>query len=141
VSDLLKLFGEILGNLKRRPATIDVPFEKIEVEEIYRGLEFLDIDKCIGCGACALDCPAAAIEMVEFKEVNRKLPVFIIGRCVFCAQCEDTCPYEAIKMTREVPKPFFSFEEDKMKIVPKELRPLEKRPQPKPLPPPPPAKG
>jgi ferredoxin len=53
---------------------------------VYR----IDLSLCVGCGACAGNCPISAIEQVDDKyEINPK-------SCVGCGSCESTCPVNAV---------------------------------------------
>lgn len=49
----------------------------------------IEADKCIGCGACASECPSEAI-----KEAGDKYE--ICDDCVDCGSCVDACPEGAI---------------------------------------------
>lgn len=50
----------------------------------------IDKEKCVGCGACASNCPATAIN----QDSDSK---YVIGdACVECGACESTCPVSAI---------------------------------------------
>lgn len=53
----------------------------------------VNVDDCVGCGACVDTCPAAALEInadsvVECDE----------GACVDCGACVDTCPAGALSL-------------------------------------------
>lgn len=52
--------------------------------------------KCIGCGACAIVCPALAITISE----NRKHRIIDIhtASCIYCGLCVEACPEEAITL-------------------------------------------
>ena len=50
----------------------------------------IDVDTCVGCGACEGTCPASAIIPKDGKyEIEA-------GKCVDCGACEGSCPVTAI---------------------------------------------
>jgi len=55
----------------------------------------MDMEKCIGCGACVNACPVSLYDIVDEKSK-------ITGNvddCVLCRACETTCPAGAITIT------------------------------------------
>lgn len=57
---------------------------------------------CVGCGACAADCPASNIEMTEAEnsDVSRRAArVWEPENCLFCGHCEAICPAGAVSLT------------------------------------------
>lgn len=51
---------------------------------------FHTTERCIGCGICALECPASAIEIRDGK-AN-----WVKERCYYCLRCINICPEHAI---------------------------------------------
>ena len=58
----------------------------------------IDKDKCIGCGMCAKQCPADAIQRTDYVAPGHKLASFEINqdKCVKCGACVSTCKFKAI---------------------------------------------
>ena len=64
-------------------------------------------DRCQGCGACLLTCPAHAI-----RPQGGRLLV-LAGPCTGCLECLEVCPVDAIETTRDGAAPDgAAFEED-----------------------------
>lgn len=78
--------------------TLPYPFAPHPPEESFRGLPEVDVDKCIGCGACANACPSRLIRIVDVDQ-NRRRITRLFERCIYCGRCEEVCPEKAITMS------------------------------------------
>jgi coenzyme F420-reducing hydrogenase delta subunit/formate hydrogenlyase subunit 6/NADH:ubiquinone oxidoreductase subunit I len=68
--------------------------EEVVVEDF--GDPEYDLDRCIGCGACAASCPQHNIEVTD-AEGTRVISQFH-SRCVRCKTCEQICPVDALRV-------------------------------------------
>ena len=93
-------------HMKRRPVTVQYPYEKLIPSERYRGRIHYEFDKCIACEVCVRVCPInlPVVDWVMNKATKKKeLRNYSIdfGVCIFCGNCVEYCPTNCLSMTEE----------------------------------------
>ncbi|MBT9317322.1 NAD(P)H-quinone oxidoreductase subunit I [Leptothoe spongobia] len=105
-----KYIGEGLSvtfdHMKRRPVTVQYPYEKLIPSERYRGRIHFEFDKCIACEVCVRVCPInlPVVDWTFDKKTKKKtLDHYSIdfGVCIFCGNCVEYCPTNCLSMTEE----------------------------------------
>ena len=94
---LIQGLGVTFDHMRRRPVTIQYPYEKLIPSERYRGRIHFEMDKCIACEVCVRVCPInlPVVDWVMNKEAKKKeLRNYSIdfGACIFCGNCVEYCP-------------------------------------------------
>ncbi len=61
-------------HLRRRPVTVQYPYEKLIPSERYRGRIHYEFDKCIACEVCVRVCPInlPVVDWVMNKATKKK---------------------------------------------------------------------
>jgi len=73
-----KYIGEGLSvtfdHMRRRPITVQYPYEKLIPSERYRGRIHFEFDKCIACEVCVRVCPInlPVVDWTFNKEIKKK---------------------------------------------------------------------
>jgi hydrogenase-4 component H len=88
---------EALVCLQPGRVTLGYPFEPHPPQGEFRGLPAVNVETCIGCGACANACPPRLISVQD--ETDYRHIAFELSRCTYCACCRDVCPVDAIVMS------------------------------------------
>jgi NAD(P)H-quinone oxidoreductase subunit I len=110
VGQAAKYIGQGLSvtfdHMKRRPVTVQYPYEKLIPSERYRGRIHFEFDKCIACEVCVRVCPInlPVVDWEFNKELKKKqLRSYSIdfGVCIFCGNCVEYCPTNCLSMTEE----------------------------------------
>jgi len=89
----LRELKEAVTALIKGPYTSKYPFEPHKPAKRFRGKPEYSNEGCIACAACALVCPARAI---EFRDVTtgtkavRKM-ILHLDECHYCGQCSALC--------------------------------------------------
>lgn len=59
----------------------------------------VDKAKCIGCGACTMECPFEALDIID------GVAVVDPAKCKDCTKCTKICPADALSMPERAKKP------------------------------------
>lgn len=91
---IMKFASVALKNLFHKPVTTAYPAAPIDYPERSRGHIEIDIQKCISCGACQINCPPGAIK------VDRNAKTWTINRmdCIQCGACTYKCPTKCLSI-------------------------------------------
>lgn len=102
------LLKEALTALFKGPYTHPFPKEPLEPQKRFRGKPKFDEDECVGCGACAMVCPANDIKVVDNVKEGKRVITLYYDECIQCGQCEANCiTSKGIKLTREYDMIYF----------------------------------
>ncbi len=93
-------------HMRRRPVTVQYPYEKLIPSERFRGRIHYEFDKCIACEVCVRVCPInLPIVDWEFDKATKKKVLrnysIDFGVCIFCGNCVEYCPTNCLSMTEE----------------------------------------
>ena len=97
----MKITGKYL---LQKPITVQYPDERLPIPNRYRGIHYLEQEKCIECLACARACPIDCIEMDAVrhgKELEWISFTLDYQKCMFCELCVYPCPKDCIHMGTE----------------------------------------
>lgn len=86
------MWQRVIENLFKKPATRNFPRECVHPAAGQRGHVEFDAETCKFCNACALACPANAIEV----DKKAKTLTFEPFRCVTCGACVDACKFGSV---------------------------------------------
>ncbi len=93
-------------HMRRRPITVQYPYEKLIPSERFRGRIHFEFDKCISCEVCVRVCPIN-LPVVDYtyntamKKKELKSYSIDFGVCIFCGNCVEYCPTNCLSMTEE----------------------------------------
>lgn len=96
------MLSDIIESAFTPPITEQYPFVKNEAPERFRGKIVWDQESCTGCGLCAKDCPANAIEVLVYDRKEKRFVFnYNLDTCLFCAQCVYSCRSNSIAMSND----------------------------------------
>jgi formate hydrogenlyase subunit 6/NADH:ubiquinone oxidoreductase subunit I len=96
------ILGDVMRSLLQRPVTRLYPTVRTPSPENLRGQLRWKPEKCTGCGICAKDCPARAIELIEVDKAAKRFVIrYHTDRCVYCNQCVQGCRFKCLELTSD----------------------------------------
>ncbi|RUR76553.1 NAD(P)H-quinone oxidoreductase subunit I [Chlorogloeopsis fritschii PCC 9212] len=93
-------------HMRRRPITVQYPYEKLIPSERFRGRIHFEFDKCISCEVCVRVCPInLPVVDWEFDKAAKKKTLkhysIDFGVCIFCGNCVEFCPTNCLSFTED----------------------------------------
>ena len=96
------MLSDVSRSLVRHSATEKYPFVR-QVNPIrLRSFLKWTQESCTGCGLCAIDCPANAIQVTVIdRKAKRFVFAYHVDQCIFCGQCVQTCRQDSLEMVND----------------------------------------
>mgnify|MGYP001308339390 CR=1 FL=1 len=98
--------GVTLKNMTRKKVTYKYPDVPLTMPDRFRGIQYVDPEKCIVCNQCARICPTQCITLTGKPNPDPEKRVKVLDTfdinfeiCILCDLCTEVCPTEAIVMT------------------------------------------
>ena len=91
---------QIAFGLATPSVTVGYPLAPAVPDPAYRGRVTVDTAHCVGCGGCAVVCPARCILITDVSPTTRIIRRHL-DRCLACGRCEDACAYDAIHLAAD----------------------------------------
>jgi NADH-quinone oxidoreductase subunit I len=109
-SSILLGLGVTLRYCFAKTITSQYPDVPPSVQPSWRGIHWIELQKCIACEACAKICPVSCITVDKSKprRFDKAKDVALggamlqydvdYGKCIFCGLCVEVCPTSCLHM-------------------------------------------
>jgi len=109
-SSILMGLGVTLRYCFAKTITVQYPDVAPTVKPRSRGFHWIELERCIVCGACAKACPVECIiaERSKPRKLDKASNVAVggavvayqidYGKCLMCGRCVDVCPTSCVHM-------------------------------------------
>jgi formate hydrogenlyase subunit 6/NADH:ubiquinone oxidoreductase subunit I len=91
---------QIAFGMRTPSVTVGYPLAPAVPDPAYRGRVTVETAHCVGCGGCAVVCPARCILITDVDDRTRVIRRSL-DRCLGCGRCEDACAYDAIHIVAD----------------------------------------
>ncbi|MFH1221224.1 MAG: 4Fe-4S dicluster domain-containing protein [Candidatus Eisenbacteria bacterium] len=109
-----RILKEAFTALFTGPYTHPFPRKPSEPQKRFRGKAKYDEEGCVGCGACAMVCPADDIQVEDDPKTRKRTITLRYDKCIQCGQCEANCiTKKGIKLTTDYDTVYFNREDAK----------------------------
>lgn len=93
------MLGDVIRSLFKTPITEYYPYQKKAAPLRLRGKLLWNRESCTGCGLCAKDCPAGALDVIVIDKKAKKIVMnYDADHCIYCGQCVVTCRQSSLSM-------------------------------------------
>lgn len=108
----MSISTEVIKNLFKKPISVNYTKGKTNPPKRFRGMLYVEKEKCISCGLCKMVCPTHAIKVsfktkeiktddIIYKKTFHNITSTDMGKCISCGLCVDICPVKIIHFTNQ----------------------------------------
>jgi ferredoxin len=89
------MLGDVIRSLFKTPITEYYPYQKKAAPQRLRGKLLWNRESCTGCGLCAKDCPAGALDVIVIDKKAKKIVMnYDADHCIYMRPVRGDLPPE-----------------------------------------------